>query len=345
MADALDVGAFAIDDISEPGDQAEDVFTFDDIPGIDDKALEGLLWNMDMKELSKALISENADIRKKFYTNMNLQNLQALNKDMMDTERFTVFEKRNAQRAVLEQIAKMANVRKRLENGYPSLENFANYLLTRNSDSATNPYGIFDGEATVIRFSEHKNGEEILADIERRNAEENMGNIAIPNTGIKLINFSLCPRCAKVFSYKDLSDYYANPKRDARYKNMKEQFRSDTRVYCHDCGAYFLPALVVSDGAPKSEQQFLCRIQTMDAIEDFYGKRGTRVLSRNKKNMLLKGQTRTATGIRNDVFIKDMEAKPTLVTNLLQYTPAKYVMNIIDGSNYRKGDMLFGAWQ
>ena len=46
----------------------------------------------------------------------------------------------------------------------------------------------------------------------------------------------------------------------------------------------------------------------------------------------------------DDVFIKDMEARPTLITNLLQYTPAKYVINIIDGSNYRKQDPLFGDW-
>jgi hypothetical protein len=50
------------------------------------------------------------------------------------------------------------------------------------------------------------------------------------------------------------------------------------------------------------------------------------------------------TAIRNDVFIKDMEKKPTLITNLLQYTPANIVMNVIDGSNFREKDVLFGVW-
>jgi len=42
--------------------------------------------------------------------------------------------------------------------------------------------------------------------------------------------------------------------------------------------------------------------------------------------------------------LKDMESKPALITNLIQYTPAPLVVNLIDGSNYRKKDVLFGVW-
>jgi hypothetical protein len=328
-----------------------EIFTFDDILNVNDNKLKEIIWKIDTKELSKALISENDEMRKKFYRNMSLQNLQMLNKDMKDTGRFTVLEKKNAQRTLLKLIAKMPEYDKnRFENGFESLDDFENYLLLRKPNDGN--YGIFDKDVTMCRLDKVKNGEEILADIEQKNEEENMGNVTIPNTKIKLINFSLCPTCNKIFSFKDLSDYYANPKVDTRYKNIKEQYRQDTRVYCNDCGTYFLPALIISDGTPKSEIQFLCRIQTMHAIEDFYRKKnGTEVLSRKKMNILEKVTTTitsnektTITAIRNDVFIKDMEEKPTLITNLLQYTPANIVMNVIDGSNFREKDVLFGIW-
>jgi hypothetical protein len=346
----------------------EGIFTFDDILDIDDKKLKEIIWKIDTKELSKALISESAELRKKIYHNMSLENLKILNKDMMDTERFTVYEKRNAQRRLLKLIANMPEHKeKRFENGFESLREFEDYLLLRKPNDGN--YGIFDKDVTMCRMDSIKNSEEILADIEQKNEEEKMGNFKIPSTKIKLINFSLCPICKKVFSFKDLSNYYANPKIDTRYKNIKEQYRQDTRVYCNDCGTYFLPALIISDGTPQSEIQFLCRIQTMHAIEDYYDKKGVGVLSKNKRNILKKeiitttttqtnskniinkifsedrsSKTNIITAIRNDVFIKDMEEKSTLITNLLQYTPVNLVMNIIDGSNFREKDVLFGVW-
>jgi hypothetical protein len=81
----------------------------------------------------------------------------------------------------------------------------------------------------------------------------------------------------------------------------------------------------------------------MHAIEAFYGGRGIKVLSRSAGNIVRK--KRKCTGILNDVLIKEMEPKPTLITNLLQYTPVNLVLNLLDGSNVRKGDMLYGAWE
>ena len=102
------------------------VFTFDDIMEMPDRVLKGLVGGgMDTKEFSKALISESAEIRQKFYANMDIVSLKTLNRDVMDTERFTVFERRNAQMALIGQIAKRIEIRKRLESGYPPLGDFA----------------------------------------------------------------------------------------------------------------------------------------------------------------------------------------------------------------------------
>jgi len=42
---------------------------------------------------------------------------------------------------------------------------------------------------------------------------------------------------------------------------------------------------------------------------------------------------------------QDFCTNPTLISKLLQYTPANLALNLIDGSNYQKGDVLIGAWQ
>ena len=173
-----------------------------------------------------------------------------------------------------------------------------------------------------------------------------MGNFKIPNTKIKLINFSICPKCAHVFSFKELIDYL-NPKPDNTFKNRAEQYREDTRVFCHECETYFLPALVIVDGTPKNEVQFLCRVQTTNAIESFYRNMGKNVLSAKKENIMERKEAggKIVKAIRNDVSLKEMSPKQTLISNLLQYTPANLVLNLIDGSNFKKGDVLFGAWQ
>jgi hypothetical protein len=214
-------------------------------------------------------------------------------------------------------------------------------FLTERKFKPEKTYGMFEKDVTMCKFFESKDSESILADIERKNTEQNMGNISIPNTGIKLINYSICPKCNTVFSFKDLMDYYKNPNPDPVFKNRECQIREDTRICCSDCGEYFLPALVIADGTPKNEVQFLCRMQTVDAVESFFLKIGQHVLSKNKANILRENQYIT---IRNDVELKKLESKPTLITNMLQYTPANMLPNLLDGSNIEKGDILFGKW-
>ena len=228
------------------------------------------------------------------------------------------------------------------ENLFNSIEDFEEYF-TKRKFVPEERYGThsFKNEVTMCRFFKSECSETTLADIEQKNIEQGMGNIVIPNTNIKLINYSICPKCNTIFSYKDLMIYYKNPKPDPWFKNRGIQLREDTRVCCYECCEYFLPALVIVDGAPKNEVQFLCRMQTVNAIEDFFMKKRVNILSKNKDNIFFKSKYMF---IRNDVSIKQLETKPTLITNMIQYTPYNMISNLLDGTNITKGDILFGKW-
>jgi len=325
-----------------PSAEVRNILTFADLAKETDSVIREVIRRVTVEELAKALVREDEAVRKAFYRNMSLSNLKTLDERLKSMSGFDAKEKTAAQRKLLRLAATESKFKGwRVEGGFDSMEDFTAYLTWRRPPEQ--PYGIFDKEVTMCRFSGVKNGEELLADIERRNEAEGMGNVQIPGTNIKLINFSLCPACGRSFSYKDLRDYYLHPRPDPAFKNQAEQFRNDSRVFCDQCGTYFLPALVIADGTPKTETQFLCRVQTMEAIEGFYGRKGHKVLSRIPGNRVR--QNKTCTGILNDVFLDEMKEKPTLVTNLLQYTPANLTLNLINGSNYRKKDLLFGEWR
>jgi ribosomal protein L32 len=228
----------------------------------------------------------------------------------------------------------------RLPNVY-SLADFETFLTKRKFEPEKVYGHHFDKDITMCRFFDSKDGENILVDIERKNAEQGMGNITIPNTNIKLINYSVCPKCGTIFSFQNLIDYYKNPMPDPWYATKGRQIREDARVRCSECGTYFLPALVIADGTPKNETQFLCRMQTAEAIEQFFLKKDVCVLSKNRGNIMRGNGFIT---IRNDVSLRQLESKPTLISNMLQYTPAGLIPNLIDGSNVDKGDILFGRW-
>ena len=223
---------------------------------------------------------------------------------------------------------------------FESIEGFENYLSKRKY-APEKPYGIFDRDISICRFFSDKN-ESILEDIKIKNKNQGYGNINIPNTNITLINYSYCYKCKTIYSFKEINDYYKNPKPDQIFKSRANQFRKDTRVFCNNCNTYFIPSLIISDGTPKNEVQFLCRVQTIDAVEKFFLEKDILVLSRNKKNII---ENRSIKAIKNDVFIKDLEEKPTLITNIIQYTPYNFIMNLIDGTNVEKGDLLFNEWK
>jgi len=241
----------------------------------------------------------------------------------------------------IEQLLNAINAGGKTGRGFDSIEAFENYL-TKREYCFEKPYGIYDEDVSICRFFNTKNNDNLLADIKKKNEEQGLGNIKIPNTDILLINYSFCPKCKTIYSFGELTNYYKNPKPDIRYKNSAHQYRNDTRVFCHNCDTYFFPSLIISDGTPIKEVQFLCRVQTIDAVEKHMQSKNTEVLTRDKSNIVKKDNLRA---IRNDVSIIDLEEKPTLITNIVQYTPFHLIMNFIEGTNVEKGDLLFDEWK
>jgi len=241
----------------------------------------------------------------------------------------------------IEQLLNAINAGDKTGSGFDSTEAFENYL-TKREFHPEKPYGVFDEDVSICRFFDSKNNDNLLADIKKKNEEQGLGNIKIPNTDIMLINYSFCPKCKTIYSFKEIMDYFRKPKPDTRYKNAALQLRNDTRVFCHNCDSFFIPSLIISDSTPKKEVQFLCRVQTIDAVEKYMLSKNTEVLTKDKSNIVNKDNLRA---IRNDVSIMDLEEKPTLITNIIQYTPFRLIMNFIDGTNVEKGDLLFDEWK
>jgi hypothetical protein len=185
----------------------------------------------------------------------------------------------------IDQLLTAINAGDAKENSFENIEAFEEYLLKRKFEQEK-PYGIFDEDIAVCRFFETKDNENILEEIRKKNEEQGFGNIKIPNTNIMLINYSFCPKCKRVYSFNEVMDYYMNPKPDTRYKNISWQFREDTRFYCNECNTYFLSSLIISDGTPKNEVQFLCRTQTIDTIEKYFFENTIRVLTKRSKNIV-----------------------------------------------------------
>ena len=106
------------------------------------------------------------------------------------------------------------------------IESFENYLIERQP-IREKPYGIFDEDIYICEFFDSNGNENILEDIKRKNEEQGYGNIKIPNTDITLINYSFCPRCRTIYSFKEVLNYYINPKLDMRFKSSELQYRED----------------------------------------------------------------------------------------------------------------------
>jgi hypothetical protein len=309
--------------------------------------------------LSGALLMTDDKTRDKIFNNMSKRSLAMLMEDMEDRECFGYVGKRSvyeAQGEIISMICHLKNCgaivisgknRNSMKNNqcsFNNIEEFKTFLVEHRQ--IKEPLGSFSEGTAMCRFFDSQNGETILADIENKNEAQGMGNFLIPETNIKLINYSVCPHCGRMFSFKDLMDYYANPRIDIRFANRAHQYREDTRVCCNECDAYFLPALVICDGTPKNEVQFLCKVQTVNAIEVFYRNNGIFVLTTERKNIMEReAGGKTIKAIKNDVLLKDMSSSPTLINNLLQYTPANLIPNLINGTNYYQDDVLFGMRQ
>lgn len=243
-----------------------------------------------------------------------------------------------------------------------SMKRFPRWGLKKLSKFLTDPFGakqreydamwMFKGkiphnfkenrDVRKVRFFEDKKGgESMLAEIYRLNEAQGHGNIKIPGTEIELINYSYCPQCQTPFSYQAVQDYYANPN-PVQGLDRNAQYRGDTRMHCGPCDTYFHHTLVISDGTPRNESWFLCRSQTVGAIERFYGEMDEKVLTRNGRNRITGEGDRM--GILNDVDIDTLSREPGLVSALLQYTPPKFILSFVEGQNLENKDLLFGQW-
>lgn len=232
--------------------------------------------------------------------------------------------------------------KKDLEMYIPLLEGkgpFQKYIDSLNESFFEEKIGMFRPESIEINFFKDKNSGQILDEIRRKNELDGAGNVKIPGTDIEIINYSYCPKCAKVYSFSDLIKYYNKPVPNINFRIRGQQLREDTSVCCSECKTYFLPALVVIDGEPKSSMQFLCRVQTINAVEKYYSEKWKRkVLSKNSANLIKKDNRQY---ILNDVLLSELAEKPTLILNLLQYSPIDLRIKMIDGKNIEEKDYLF----
>ena len=218
---------------------------------------------------------------------------------------------------------------------------FTDYVLNRNTYQTKQAFGDNPAGSVLLSFFEDPDNEKMLSEIRKKNEKDKSGRRFIEGTHIELLNFSCCPSCRRIYSFNELIFYYNNPVRNEKFRSRMDQLRNETAVCCSDCGTYFVPSLIIIHKEPKHEIQFLCRMQTIQAVERFFfGKFGNRVLSRKSKNRIEKDGKKY---ILNDVLLSQLAERPALILNLLQYSPANLQQNMIAGENVKRADILFGA--
>lgn len=210
-------------------------------------------------------------------------------------------------------------------------------------------YGLNNENVQVVKFFDDRGGERnenVLQDIKSMNSRDNMGNVSLPDSSIEIVNFSPCPNCGHVYSFKDLFLYFQKPKRDIRFKTIQEQYLFDTKVSCVECGTEFLPSLVVINESPRSEYRMICRSQTLREICLFMKRKfRSKVLWLREENIL----SRFDDGIeyrawKNDLNVAHLKAEPTLFSSFIQNTPYYLVQDFLDQKNLHEAQPVFGSW-
>ncbi len=220
------------------------------------------------------------------------------------------------------------------------LAGFTEFVLNQVNYRSFRTYGENPEGSILLRFFEDTESEKMLSEIRKKNEQDKSGKFFLAGTHIELLNYSYCPSCKKIYSFTDLSYYYNNPAKSDRFAVRAEQLRRETAVCCSVCRTYFMPSLIILHKEPVAEIQYLCRMQTIEWIEQFYfGKFGKRVLSKKPKNRQEKEGKKF---IMNDVFITELAERPALILNLLRYSSADLQINIINEENVLRKDILFG---
>ncbi|MDX2470967.1 MAG: hypothetical protein QNL04_10375 [SAR324 cluster bacterium] len=274
----------------------------------------------------KVFLLTNPDLNKQ---DMLFEDLRYVEDDDLDLK-----QEYNDEDAILEFV---------IENLCPpveTLKQLEDFLLERNS-SSDNPIELFIKDASVIRFQNDLKSKFILSAIKQKNETKGMGTLKIKGSKIELINFTFCPKCKKAFSFKELKNEYLRP-RTIIDKTRQSKASQNARVHCLNCKTWFLPALIISDGTPTQQIEFLCRSQTIDAIELYMAKKGKSVLRKNNVNKMTNNDGLKA--IANDLDYEDLLEYPTLLVNLMQYTPFNLVMSFLQRKNLQTREPLCGVW-
>lgn len=223
---------------------------------------------------------------------------------------------------------------------FSNADDFSRYfdnLQPINNDNYGNI--IFDSLDMEPFFKNPLKNENILQDIKLLNERNNYPSKIIPGTKIEIINFSKCPKCGQLYSLKDLNDYFSNPEINPDIEKSII-YRTDTRFKCEQCKSFFKSRLVISDGSPKSEVQFLCKVQTVNYIEEFYLSHYKRtVLAKNKSNFIWKKDIYKYQ-LKIDIDFNEMSSNPTLISNFLRHSPPSDIPKLLVNA---KNDLsLFG---
>ena len=355
------------------------VFTFTDLYQVEDDVIKEIIKSMPRDEISKALNRERIAIRKRFHENWPSSDDWEKFKELIKGTDVESSVRIKMQEKMLGIIAKRPEyAHYRFQSRFTSYNNFSNIL--NRPIKGERPYGFVTENVGISSYFNSDKGEQMLSQIKQKNKEEGHKSFAIPRINIQFINYSVCPKCSHIYSYNDLLNYYMKPKLDSAFKQgMEAQLRQDTRMFCAKCKNYFLPSLLImdgiKDGVVKNEVQFLSKMQTLNAIEEHFQELGYSVLTRDDSNLLkkdgvtiresrsLKEDARNSfiigvlntksnasssmilKGIHNDIFLKELESKPMIICNLLQYSNTMEIaLNLIMGINVEKGDVLFGLW-
>lgn len=223
-------------------------------------------------------------------------------------------------------------------------KSLAVFLQTRREPEDL--FGIHTGKAQYSSVFTDREGMKYLERIRKRNKEQRRGNTRVADTGIELINYSVCPSCRLVLSFTELEEYYRRPEKVRKIEKVPSIVRRymDTRVCCPMCKTFYLPTVVIYNEAPRNAKQYLSRLQAMHFAEEYFLKAGRKVLSRNPDNFRpSKPRGKPAVEVRDDLDARLLTGSPTLLVNLLQHMPIREMTQFITGKNLEMDIPLFGG--
>jgi len=148
----------------------------------------------------------------------------------------------------------------------------------------------------------------------------------------------VCPHCHRQWTFREFLDATGTPHRDPAFFDPVLQCRYDARVFCSDCEAWFLPALLVIDGDHVCCQvQLLGRLQTIAALE-FWVK--DEVLTRNEQAFELRDGNPV---LLNDLDVLQLADRIDLILHVLLYSGAEEGQRFLARQNREARDLLFGG--